>query len=151
MRRPFRSSPFLRIFCLFFVTALLLLSGCGKMRGWLSHHRSGRAFLSVAQRASDWFSFDWMDRNDPHSVTITWVASKSRVAGYNVYRESQHGGTVKLTVQIIPGTQYTDTTVRAGQTYSYYVTSVDFKGLESIPSEEIAVTVPRKVTPPAKE
>jgi fibronectin type 3 domain-containing protein len=88
--------------------------------------------------------------DEPHSVTITWVAGKTPVAGYNVYREFQYGGPVKLTAQIIPGTQYTDTTVKRGRTYSYYVTSVDSKGTESVPSERITVTVPIAAATAAK-
>ena len=88
---------------------------------------------------------------NPHSVTISWVASKSQVAGYNVYRSSGSGNPVRLTNGIVLGTEYTDRTVAAGQTYSYYVTSVDFKGIESKPSGKITTTVPTTVTPPAKQ
>jgi fibronectin type 3 domain-containing protein len=89
--------------------------------------------------------------NDPHSVTLSWIASKSPVAGYNVYREFQYGGPVKLTSSVVAGTVYTDNTVAAGRTYSYFVTSVDSKGQESKPSEKVWATVPTTVTPPAKQ
>jgi fibronectin type 3 domain-containing protein len=82
---------------------------------------------------------------NPHFVTISWIASKSPVAGYYVYREWQYSGPVRLTPKIVEGTQYVDGTVQAGRTYSYYVTSVDSKGLESKPSEKIWATMP---TPP---
>ncbi len=88
--------------------------------------------------------------DNPHSVTISWTASKSLVAGYNVYREYQLSGPVRLTLRLVSGTQYTDKTVAAGRTYSYYVTSVDLRGIESKPSEKVSVTVPTTVTPPAK-
>jgi fibronectin type 3 domain-containing protein len=129
MRKPFPSSLALRGLCLFSFVALSLLPGCGKLRSWYT------------QKGAD----------NPHSVTITWNASKSQVAGYNVYRESQPGGPVKLTTSIVSDTQFTDKTVEAGQTYSYYVTSVDFKGLEGTPSAKIMVTIPKTVTPPAKQ
>jgi fibronectin type 3 domain-containing protein len=86
-----------------------------------------------------------------HSVTISWTASTSPVAGYYVYRVYGLRGPDRLTNAIVPRTQYTDGTVGAGQTYSYYVTSVDSKGIESKPSEKITVTIPTKVTPPARQ
>lgn len=152
MRRPLKTSPVLRILCTFTLAALSLLAGCGKVRNLLSRHQRGRALLTRVQRVRNWFSHDEAQEepNEPHSVTITWVASKSTVAGYNVYREFQYEGPVKLTPQIITETRYTDTTVKRGRTYTYYVTSVNSKGVESIPSEKFSVTVPMAATPPAK-
>lgn len=98
----------------------------------------------------DWYYRVPDEPNEPHSVTISWVASKSAVQGYNVYREFQYGGPVKLTPQFIPGTQYTDTTAKRGRTYSYFVTSVNSNGLESAPSETITVTVPMGTGPSGK-
>jgi fibronectin type 3 domain-containing protein len=77
-----------------------------------------------------------------HSVTIRWTASKTKVAGYNVYRLSPSDLTVKLTHEIVLGTEYTDSTAEAGHTYSYFVTAVDGKGRESSPSEKVDVKVP---------
>jgi fibronectin type 3 domain-containing protein len=130
MRKPFHSSRALRGFFLVSFVALSVSAGCGKLRSW----------YTPAQKETD----------NPHSVTITWTASKSPVAGYNVYRLSTSSGPVKLTNGIVLGIQYTDRTVEAGHTYSYYVTSVDSKGMESNPSGNITVTVPTTVTPPAK-
>ena len=80
----------------------------------------------------------------PHSVTLSWAASKSNVVGYNVYRTLlSNGHTQKLNAQPIQATQYVDSTVEAGQAYSYSVTSVDYKGSESPPSEAIVAKVPR--------
>jgi fibronectin type 3 domain-containing protein len=131
MRKLFRSSPALRGFFLLSFVALSLFAGCGKKL-------SGDTQTPAAPV-------------NPHSVTITWTASKSPVAGYNVYRLSTSSGPVKLTNGIVLGIQYTDRTVEAGHTYSYYVTSVDSKGMESNPSGNITVTVPTTVTPPAKQ
>ena len=130
MRSHFHTSKALRGLCLFSFVALSLFVGRRELRG-------GNA---QTQKESD----------NPHSVTITWTASKSQVEGYNVYRESQSRGRVKLTTNLVSGAQYTDRTVEAGHTYSYYVTSVDFKGMESSPSEKITVTVPTTAAPPAK-
>ena len=131
MRKSLHSRESLHRFSLLAVAALSLLAGCGKLRSW----------YTPAQKETD----------NPHSVTITWTASKSPVAGYNVYRLSTSGTPVKLTNGIVLGTQYTDRTVEAGHTYSYYVTSVDSKGIESNPSGNITVTVPTTVTLPAKQ
>jgi len=129
MRRPFHLSRAIRCACLFSLAAVSLLAGCGKLRNWY-----------VAREES----------RKPHSVTISWTTSNPPVAGYNVYRETQSSPPVKLTAQIVVGTQYTDPTVEAGRIYSYYVTSVDSKGLESKPSARITVTVPTTTQSPAK-
>ncbi len=114
--------PRLRALFLFSILSLSLLAGCGRIRRWFTPA-------------------------NPHSVTIGWTAGNSSIAGYNVYRESQFSGAIRLTTRTVPGTQYTDKSVEAGRTYSYYVTSVDFKGLESKPSEKITVTIPTATKP----
>jgi fibronectin type 3 domain-containing protein len=131
MRRPLHLSPGLRCFCLFALAALSLFAGCGKLHSW---------FIQ-AQAQSD----------TAHSVTITWTASKSIVAGYNVYRLSPSGDPVKVSKGIVSETRYVDKSIEPGRTYSYYVKSVDFRGIESKPSETITATVPTSVTPPAKQ
>jgi len=52
---------------------------------------------------------------------------------------------------MVSGTQYIDKTVEGGRTYIYSVTTVDVNGVESKPSDNITVTVPTTVTPPAKQ
>jgi fibronectin type 3 domain-containing protein len=131
MRRPLHSSPAPRSLCFFGLAALSLFAGCGKLQSWYTH----------AQAQSD----------SAHSVTITWTASKSIVAGYNVYRLSPSGDPVKVSKGIVSETRYVDKPVEAGRTYSYYVKSVDFRGIESKPSETITVTVPSSGTPPANQ
>jgi hypothetical protein len=80
----------------------------------------------------------------PHSVALTWSASKSSgVIGYHVYRGTTSGGPyTKLTPSAISETRYTDTSVEAGRTYYYVVTSVDSEGLESSHSNQASATVP---------
>jgi hypothetical protein len=80
----------------------------------------------------------------PHSVALTWSASKSSgVVGYHVYRGTTSGGPyTKLTPAAISETRYTDTSVEAGRTYYYVVTSVDSDGLESSHSNQASATVP---------
>jgi fibronectin type 3 domain-containing protein len=131
MRRPFHSSLALRRFYLFSFVALSVLAGCGKSRSLFSHTKKGA--------------------DNPHSVTITWTASVSPIAGYTVYRASPPSSPARLTSSLVSDTQYIDRTVEAGHTYSYSVTSVDSNGIESKPSGNITVTVPTTVTPPAKQ
>jgi P pilus assembly chaperone PapD len=79
-----------------------------------------------------------------HSVALAWSASKSTgVVGYNVYRGTASGGPyTKLTPSAVSETRYTDTSVEAGRTYYYVVTSVDSDGLESSHSNQASATVP---------
>jgi fibronectin type 3 domain-containing protein len=82
-------------------------------------------------------------RRGPHSVTITWVASTSPVVGYYVYRATPPGGPyTRLNSEPLTVTQYTDTAVDAGHTYTYYVTAVDSKKSESRASNDVLAAVP---------
>ena len=78
-----------------------------------------------------------------HSVTLNWTASTSSVAGYNVYRSAVSGGPYTIVnSSLITTTQFTDSTVQAGQTYYYVVTSVDSTGVNSSYSNEVSATIP---------
>jgi hypothetical protein len=81
-----------------------------------------------------------------YQVELSWNApsdSNDAVAGYKVYR-SPSGTTAYqlLTTSIDAQTTYTDSTVQLGQTYDYYVTSVDSPGAESTPSNTTTVPIP---------
>jgi fibronectin type 3 domain-containing protein len=80
----------------------------------------------------------------PHSVTLTWKASVSKVSNYHVYRttdpSTQPG---LLAVAPADATQYVDSTVESGRTYYYSIKSVGLDGTESIFSDKISATVPR--------
>ena len=79
----------------------------------------------------------------PHSVTLSWTASVSTVAGYNVYRSTSSSGPFSmLDVVLVASTTFVDTTVVSGMTYYYYATSVDSSGRESVPSTQVSATVP---------
>ena len=80
----------------------------------------------------------------PHSVALTWSASKSSgVVGYNVYRGTSLGGPfTKLTSSKIPETRYTDTSVEAARRYYYVVTAVDSSGVESSHSNQASASIP---------
>ena len=78
-----------------------------------------------------------------HSVTLTWSASTSPVAGYDVYRSEISGGPyAKLDASPLAADSYTDSTVQAGGTYYYVVTSVNSSGVQSADSAQAAATVP---------
>ena len=78
-----------------------------------------------------------------HAVTLNWGASTSTVSGYNIYRSTVSGGPyTKQNSSLISTTSYTDSSVQAGQTYFYVVTSVDSTGTESTFSNEVSATIP---------
>ena len=78
-----------------------------------------------------------------HSVALSWAPSSSDVAGYNVYRGSQSAGPyAKINSSIQASTDYADDSVSAGNSYYYEVTSVDASGMESVPSQPVAASVP---------
>jgi hypothetical protein len=78
-----------------------------------------------------------------HSVTLTWNASTSTVAGYNVYRSTVSGGPyVKINSSLVTALNYTDSTVQSGTTYYYVTTAVDSSGNESVFSNEVSATIP---------
>jgi hypothetical protein len=78
-----------------------------------------------------------------HSVTLNWTASASTVSGYNVYRSTVSGGPyTKLNSTLDVATTYVDTSVQAGLTYFYVVTSVDSSSVESVNSTEVSATIP---------
>lgn len=81
---------------------------------------------------------------ESHTVMLSWGASASSgVTGYYVYRETSSGSYTKLnSSSLVASTQYTDTTVQAGTTYSYVVTTVDSTGAESSYSSPTTVTIP---------
>jgi HYDIN/CFA65/VesB family protein len=78
-----------------------------------------------------------------HNVSLTWKASSSSVAGYNVYRAAKSGGPyTKLNSAADTATLYTDSAVSAGSTYYYVTKAVNSAGTESAASNEVAAVVP---------
>jgi hypothetical protein len=79
----------------------------------------------------------------PPSVALTWNPSTSTVAGYNVYRSENSGGPyTKLDSGIVTTDSYTDSSVQAGRTYYYVVTSVTTAGVESADSAQTSAAIP---------
>jgi fibronectin type 3 domain-containing protein len=80
-----------------------------------------------------------------HQVNLNWNApagSSDPIAGYNVYRSTGSGPLVLITSSPDVSVTYVDSTVVSGTVYSYVVKSVDFSGIESVPSNEVTFTIP---------
>jgi hypothetical protein len=80
-----------------------------------------------------------------HSVDVSWTASASSgIQAYNVYRGTTAGGPyTKLSNGLTAtATLFTDATVTSGRQYFYVVTSVNTSGVESVASNEVAVSIP---------
>lgn len=77
-----------------------------------------------------------------YSVSLSWNASTSSVAGYNIYRGTSPGSYTKLNSTVDPNTAYTDNNVTAGMTYYYAATAVTSSGQESTYSTPIQVSIP---------
>jgi centrosomal CEP192-like protein/ASPM-SPD-2-Hydin domain-containing protein len=81
----------------------------------------------------------------PLAVDLSWSApsTTSGITGYNVYRASGTSSSyAKLNSSVNSPASFMDSTVAAGTTYEYYVTSVDSTGTESTPSNTATVVVP---------
>jgi Abnormal spindle-like microcephaly-assoc'd, ASPM-SPD-2-Hydin len=81
-----------------------------------------------------------------HQVDLSWDAPSSSadpIVGYNIYR-SPGGSSAyqRLDASVDTQTTYVDSTVQTGLIYDYYVTSVDSSGAESVPSNQVAATIP---------
>jgi fibronectin type 3 domain-containing protein len=79
-------------------------------------------------------------------VALSWIApsgSPVSLVGYNVFRSPGGSSAYQLlNSSPEPETAYTDSTVQSGQSYDYIVESVDFEGVESVPSNMFNVTIP---------
>ncbi|HEY2859558.1 MAG TPA: fibronectin type III domain-containing protein, partial [Terracidiphilus sp.] len=81
-----------------------------------------------------------------HAVYLDWHPpdhSPVEIAGYNIYRSRDGEATFhKLNTSPVRKPKYVDKTVQSGMTYRYQVKSVDKKGVESGPSNQITLKVP---------
>lgn len=78
-----------------------------------------------------------------HTVSVAWTASKSSIAGYNVYRGSTSGGPyAKINSALVTGTSFSDNNVQAGHTYFYVTTAVNSSNVESAYSNQAEAIVP---------
>lgn len=73
-------------------------------------------------------------------VEVLWTAnSEPDLGGYNLYRREAAGTFQKLNSELLGTPVYRDTSVVAGQSYTYRATAVDLAGNESSPSDDVAV------------
>jgi hypothetical protein len=78
-----------------------------------------------------------------HSVALSWSASSSSVAGYNIYVSPSSAGPYSLlNSSPVPSTSYVDTNVLAGDTYYFRITSVSSSYQESVPSATVQAVIP---------
>jgi hypothetical protein len=99
--------------------------------------------ISLVSTATNSPTTETLTGTGTHVADLSWQASTSIVAGYNIYRGAVSGGPyVKLNLQLITGTSSMDATVQAGQTYFYVVTAVTSSNSESTYSNEVAGIVP---------
>ena len=90
-----------------------------------------------------------------HSVTLTWqapspVGGSGTISGYNVYRSPSSTATyTKLNTALAAGLTFTDSSVSAGASYTYCVTTVDSLGEESVCSAPATANVPSNPNAPS--
>ncbi len=78
-----------------------------------------------------------------HTVTLTWKASSSQVAGYHVYRSTTPGANyVRMNSSLVERLTFTDTKVDSGVTYYYVTRAVDAQGYQSANSNEASAAIP---------
>ena len=81
-----------------------------------------------------------------HSVALSWTASATSGATYNVYRQQACSGNfTQINGSAVTATTYTDAAVASGETYCYQVTA-DLSGVESTPSNPAPATIPAAST-----
>ena len=103
------------------------------------------AFVSNAATSPITMGFSGTGASAPqHSVSLNWNQSSSaNVVGYNIYRSGVSSGPyAKINSALDVGTTGTDSSVQAGQTYYYVVTSVDSTNGESGYSTPVGVVIP---------
>ena len=114
----------------------------------VSPNRSGFVFSptqkSVTLNGSNVAGVNFAESSNPtHSVDLSWTATPSTVAGYNVYRSTVSGSQyLKINSGLLGTTSFSDATVANGTTYYYVTTAVDSTNNESAYSNEAIASVP---------
>jgi len=105
----------------------------------------GIAFDSNATNSpsTETMSGNGTQQQSQHSVALSWNASTSQVAGYNVYRGTVSGGPyTRLNSSVDASTVYADSSVQSGLTYYYVTTAVDSNNVESAYSNQATSVIP---------
>ncbi len=75
------------------------------------------------------------------AVDLLWTANTDAdLAGYNVYRSANGGGSVRINTKLLPTPIFHDTSVSRNENYEYAVTAVDLSGNESGKSKPVKVS-----------
>ena len=77
-----------------------------------------------------------------HRVSLSWNASTSQVAGYNIYRGTSSGGPYTRLNSSLISLSFTDNNVQSGATYFYAATAVDSNNVESGYSNLATAVIP---------
>ena len=123
------------------------------------HHRCYRSvcglLLAFAFLASGSAHAQGVPEGTAHSVTLAWqapspVGGSGTISGYNVYRSpSSPTNYAKLNTALSAGLTFTDSSVSAGASYNYCVTTVDSLGEESVCSAPATANVPANPNAPS--
>jgi fibronectin type 3 domain-containing protein len=114
-----------------------------------------RLLLGIAFLISGSAHAQGVPAGTPHSVTITWqapspVGGSGTVTGYNVYRSPASAATyTKVNTSLTTGLTLVDTSVTAGASYNYCVTTVDTLSEESACSAPATANVPSNPNAPS--
>lgn len=101
------------------------------------------ATLSFHSNAANSSSEDLAGTGTAPEVSLSWIASTSEVAGYNVYRRASNGSSyTKINSSLDRDTSYTDASVIPGTAYYYATTAVNPLGKESEYSNAVEVKLP---------
>ncbi len=74
--------------------------------------------------------------------SVTWTATPTQAAGYNVYRSTQpHAAYQRINLSPVTGTSFVDRTIPAGWTFYYVVKAVDASGTEGNASAPAVTTM----------
>ena len=126
-----------------------------------SDHRCGRIaatlLLALACFAAATAGAQGVPAGTTHSVTLSWTApspvgGSGTISGYNVYRSpssSPAPAYAKLNTTLNAGLTYTDSSVSAGASYTYCVTTVDSLSEESVCSAPATANVPSNPNAPS--
>lgn len=77
-----------------------------------------------------------------HTVVLSWTASATSGATYNVLRQQACSGIfIQINSSAVTSTTYTDAAVAPGETYCYEVEAV-LSGVDSAPSNYAPATIP---------
>jgi hypothetical protein len=131
--------------------ACLVLIFRNRSLSWFSRFGTTILVLLALVLGAQWFQITngkpglekFLRSKKPHKIVLSWQASSSPVAGYNIYRKDQPGANFrKLNASPIHGLTYTDETVENETTYYYVTRAVDSQGAESVSSNQFIVDIP---------